>query len=141
MAADQDRQNGDVQQTGGEQQRNRELVPGEGSQVNYTASTLEERDLRRQQIVDELREVDRKIEASNGYRVRNRRQFLEKSYFVFDANHLNLRYVLDEFEQPGFIASRPCRRISMDGFAVCVTVLVPGFLPLLPGFAGGRTAG
>jgi hypothetical protein len=47
-----------------------------------------------------LREIEREIESSEGYRLRNRMNLLEKSYFVFDANYLNLRHVLDEFEQP-----------------------------------------
>lgn len=61
---------------------------------------MDERDRQRRQLGGELREIEREIEASEGYRLRNRMNLLEKSYFVFDANYLNLRHVLDEFEQP-----------------------------------------
>jgi hypothetical protein len=82
------------------QKRDREVVPDEGYQVYPGVNLLDERDRQRRQLGGELREIEREIEASEGYRLRNRMNLLEKSYFVFDANYLNLRHVLDEFEQP-----------------------------------------
>ena len=82
------------------QRRDREVVPDEGYQVYPGVNLLDERDRQRRQLGGELREIEREIEGSEGYRLRNRMNLLEKSYFVFDANYLNLRHVLDEFEQP-----------------------------------------
>jgi hypothetical protein len=82
------------------QRRDREIIPDEGYQAYPGVNLLDERDRQRRQLGGELREIDREIEASEGYRLRNRMNLLEKSYFVFDANYLNLRHVLDEFEQP-----------------------------------------
>jgi hypothetical protein len=82
------------------QRRDREVIPDEGYQAYPGVNLLDERDRQRRQLGGELREIDREIEASEGYRLRNRMNLLEKSYFVFDANYLNLRHVLDEFEQP-----------------------------------------
>jgi hypothetical protein len=82
------------------QRRDREVVPDEGYQVYPGVNLLDERDRQRRQLGGELREIEREIESSEGYRLRNRMNLLEKSYFVFDANYLNLRHVLDEFEQP-----------------------------------------
>lgn len=61
---------------------------------------LEERDRQRQQLGRELRELEREIEASDGYWLYNRLSLLEKSYFVFDVNYLHLKHILEEFEQP-----------------------------------------
>ena len=36
--------------------------------------------------------MDREIEASDGYQVRKRIRSLERSYFVFEANHINSSY-------------------------------------------------
>ncbi len=99
MARNRDRD--EARQGGWElQRRDREVIPDEGYQVYPGVNLLDERDRQRRQLGGELREIDREIEASEGYRLRNRMNLLEKSYFVFDANYLNLRHVLDEFEQP-----------------------------------------
>ncbi|MDQ3639103.1 MAG: hypothetical protein M3426_14130, partial [Actinomycetota bacterium] len=99
MATNRDRE--EARQGGWElQRRDREVVPDEGYQVYPGVNLLDERDRQRRQLGGELREIEREIEASEGYRLRNRMNLLEKSYFVFDANYLNLRHVLDEFEQP-----------------------------------------
>jgi hypothetical protein len=82
------------------QRRDHEIVPDEGYQVYPGVNLLDERDRQRRQLGGELREIECQIEASEGYRLRNRMNLLEKSYFIFDANYLNLRHVLDEFEQP-----------------------------------------
>ena len=99
MARKRDRE--EARQGGWElQRRDREFTPDEGYQAYPGVNLLDERDRQRRQLGGELREIDREIEASEGYRLRNRMNLLEKSYFVFDANYLNLRHVLDEFEQP-----------------------------------------
>ena len=99
MARKRDRE--EARQGGWElQRRDREFIPDEGYQAYPGVNLLDERDRQRRQLGGELREIDREIEASEGYRLRNRMNLLEKSYFVFDANYLNLRHVLDEFEQP-----------------------------------------
>jgi hypothetical protein len=99
MATNRDRE--EVEQGGWElQRRDREVVPDEGYQVYPGVNLLDERDRQRRQLGGELREIEREIGASEGYWLRNRMNLLEKSYFVFDANYLNLRHVLDEFEQP-----------------------------------------
>ncbi len=82
------------------QRRDREVVPDEGYQVYPGVNLLEERDRQRRQLGEELRKIEREIEASEGYRLHSRMNLLEKSYFVFDANYLNLKHILDEFEQP-----------------------------------------
>jgi hypothetical protein len=82
------------------QRRDHEATPDEGYRTYPGANLLEERDRQRRQLGGKLREIDREIEASEGYRMRARMNLLEKSYFIFDTNYLNLRHVLDEFEQP-----------------------------------------
>ena len=82
------------------QRRDREATPDEGYRTYPGANLLEERDRQRRQLGGKLREIDREIETSEGYRMRARMNLLEKSYFIFDTNYLNLRHVLDEFEQP-----------------------------------------
>ena len=82
------------------QRRDREATPDEGYRAYPGANLLEKRDRQRRQLGGELREIEREIEASEGYRMLVRMSLLEKSYFIFDTNHLNLRHVLDEFEQP-----------------------------------------
>jgi hypothetical protein len=102
VAANQNQNTGEEQQQGGGelQQQDLEIIPGEGYQVYPGVNLLEERDRQRRQLGEELREIDREIEASEGFRLYNRMNLLEKSYFIFDTNYLNLRHVLDEFEQP-----------------------------------------
>ena len=82
------------------QRRDREATPDEGYRTYPGANLLEERDRQRRQLGGKLREIDREIETSEGYRMRARMNLLEKSYFIFDTNYLNLRHILDEFEQP-----------------------------------------
>ena len=82
------------------QRRGRRATPDEGYRAYPGANLLEERDRQRRQLGGKLREIDREIEASEGYRMWARMNLLEKSYFIFDTNYLNLRHVLDEFEQP-----------------------------------------
>lgn len=65
-----------------------------------SANLLEERDHQRRRIAEKLRELDEEIEVSEGFRIFAGLSLLEKTYFVFDANHLNLKHVLQEFEQP-----------------------------------------
>lgn len=99
VATNRDRE--EAQRDGWElQRRDREAVPDEGYQAYPGVNLLDERDRQRRQLGGELQRIEREIEASEGYRLRNRMNLLEKSYFVFDANYLNLRHVLDEFEQP-----------------------------------------
>ena len=100
-AMDQDREeNRDMSQSGGATQRDRELESGEGYRAYHGVNLLEERDRQRRQLGRELQELEREIEASDGYRLRNRMSLLERSYFVFDTNYLNLKHILNEFEQP-----------------------------------------
>ena len=97
----QDRNKGEERQSGGElQRRDREVTPDEGYQAYPGMNLIEERDRQRRQLGGELRKIDREIEASEGYRLHTRMSLLEKSYFIFDTNYLNLRHILDEFEQP-----------------------------------------
>src|SRR5215210_5491249 len=99
MARDQNEEG--APRTGWElQRRDRDATPDEGYRTYPGANLLEERDRQRRQLGGKLREIDREIEASEGYRMRARMNLLEKSYFIFDTNYLNLRHVLDEFEQP-----------------------------------------
>jgi hypothetical protein len=99
MARDQNQEG--APQAGWELQwRDREATPDEGYRAYPGANLLEERDRQRRQLGGKLRKIDFDIEASEGYRMRARMNLLEKSYFIFDANYLNLGYVLDEFEQP-----------------------------------------
>ncbi len=101
MATDRERGDGEARRGGWElQRREREVEPDEGYQVYPGVNLLEERDRQRQQLGRELREMDRRIEESEGYGLYARMSLLEKSYFIFDTNYLNLRHVLDEFEQP-----------------------------------------
>ena len=99
MARDQNQEG--APQAGWELQwRDREATPDEGYQAYPGANLLEERDRQRRQLGGKLRKIDFDIEASEGYRMRARMNLLEKSYFIFDANYLNLGHILDEFEQP-----------------------------------------
>ena len=99
MARDQNQEG--APQAGWELQwRDREATPDEGYRAYPGANLLEERDRQRRQLGGNLRKIDFDIEASEGYRMRARMNLLEKSYFIFDANYLNLGHVLDEFEQP-----------------------------------------
>ena len=100
MGQDREENREDVPQIGGATQRDRELEPGEGYQAYHGVNLLEERDRRRRQLGRELQELQREIEASDGYRLRNRMSLLGRSYFVFDTNYLNLKHILNEFEQP-----------------------------------------
>ncbi|CAA9459965.1 MAG: hypothetical protein AVDCRST_MAG37-3615 [uncultured Rubrobacteraceae bacterium] len=68
--------------------------------MRIPAYTFPGRDRQRQQLGTELRQLDDQIESSQGYRFYNRMNLLEKSYFIFDVNRLNLEHSLDEFEQP-----------------------------------------
>ncbi len=98
---DQEREeNRDVPRIAGATQRDRGLEPGEGYRAYHGVNLLEERDRQRRQLGRELQELEREIEASDGYRFRNRMSLLERSYFVFDTNYLNLKHILNEFEQP-----------------------------------------
>jgi hypothetical protein len=98
----QDQEKRDVQRLGEAlQQQDRRLLPtAEGYQDYPGVTLLEERDRQRQQLWRELGELDREIEANDGYRLHKRMNLLEKSYFVFDVNYLNLKNLLEEFEQP-----------------------------------------
>jgi hypothetical protein len=99
MARDQNQEG--APQAGWELQwRDREATPDEGYRAYPGANLLEERDRQRRQLGGKLRKIDFDIEASEGYRMRARMNLLEKSYFIFDTNYLNLGHVLDEFEQP-----------------------------------------
>ena len=99
MARDQNQEG--VPQAGWELQcRDRGATPDEGYRAYPGVNLLEERDRQRRQLGGKLRKIDREIEASEGYRMRVRMSLLEKSYFIFDTNYLNLGHVLDEFEQP-----------------------------------------
>jgi hypothetical protein len=99
MARDQNQEG--APQAGWELQwRDREATPDEGYRAYPGANLLEERDRQRRQLGGKLRKIDFDIEASEVYRMRARMNLLEKSYFIFDANYLNLGHVLDEFEQP-----------------------------------------
>jgi DNA polymerase III alpha subunit (gram-positive type) len=101
VATNQDQNSRDVQQARGvSQQQNPRILPTEGYQAYPGTNLLEERDRQRQQFGRELQELDREIEVSEGYRFYNRMSLLEKSYFVFDVNYLNLKHILNEFEQP-----------------------------------------
>ncbi len=101
MTTDRERGDGEARRGGWElQRREREVEPDEGYQAYPGVNLLEERDRQRQQLGRELREMDRRIEESEGYGLYTRMSLLEKSYFIFDTNYLNLRHVLDEFEQP-----------------------------------------
>lgn len=75
-------------------------TPDEGYQAYPGVNLLDERDRQRRRLGRELRETEGEIESSEGFRLYNRMKLLEKSYFVFDTNYLNLRHVLSEFEQP-----------------------------------------
>jgi len=98
-AMEQDRENRDASQIG-EARPDRRLESGEDHRAYHGVNLLEERDRQRQQLGRELQELDREIEVSDGYRLRNRMSLLERSYFVFDTNYLNLKHILNEFEQP-----------------------------------------
>ncbi len=100
MTTDDDQNSTDVLQDGGmTRQQHPPTLPAEGYQTYPGIHLLGERD-QRQQLGMELQELDNQIEASEGYRFYNRMNLLEKSYFIFEVNHLNLKHILDEFEQP-----------------------------------------
>ncbi len=68
--------------------------------LNEVVGFLRERDRERQQLGKELQELDRRIKASEGHQAYTRMASLEESHFIFEGNLLNLRHVLNEFEQP-----------------------------------------
>ena len=100
MAMDQDQNSPDLQRARVVPQQNIKSLPTEGYQAYPGTNLLEERDRQRQQLGRELRGLDHQIEASDGYLFYSKMSLLEKSYFVFDVNHLNLKHALNEFEQP-----------------------------------------
>jgi hypothetical protein len=77
-----------------------ETETGEGYQVFPGITLLEERDRQRQQLGSKLRELTLEIKTSEGYRIRNQINLLRKNHFIFDGNYVNLKHVLEEFEQP-----------------------------------------
>lgn len=101
MAENQHQDKRDIQQIRGAlQQQNLSVLSTEGYQTHSGMNLLEERNRQRRQLGGELRELNREIEASDGYQLYNKMGLLKKSYFVFDVNYLNLKHVLNEFEQP-----------------------------------------
>jgi DNA repair exonuclease SbcCD ATPase subunit len=81
-----------------------ELDLENGTSEGYKAfpgiTLLEERDRQRQQLGSKLRELTLQIKTSEGYQIRNGINLLRKNYFIFDGNYVNLKHVLEEFEQP-----------------------------------------
>lgn len=71
-----------------------------GYQVYPGANLLDEKDRRWRELTRELQDLDRKIKSGKGYQASITGTFLEENYFLFDANHLNLKHILDQFEQP-----------------------------------------
>lgn len=100
MDANRDRENRDIPQAGGMLQQQRPESFTEDYQTYHGVNLLEERNRQRQQLGRELQELDREIAASEGYQLYNKMSLLKKSYFVFDVNYLNLKHILEEFEQP-----------------------------------------
>ncbi len=100
MDTNQDDEKRDIRQIGGDLQKQNPMTFTEGYQIYPGVNLLEERDRQRQQLGRELRELDREISTSEGYRFHNRMGLLQKSYFVFDVNYMNLKHILEEFEQP-----------------------------------------
>jgi len=98
---DQDQENRDVSQIDdGTRQQSPGLDSDEGYRVYHGVNLLEERDRQRQELGSKLQELNREIESSHGYRLRNKISLLKGTYFVFDTNYLNLKHTLNEFEQP-----------------------------------------
>src|SRR5215203_4275211 len=98
---EQDQENRDVSQIDdGSRQQSPGLESDEGYRVYHGVNLLEERDRQRQELGSRLQELNREIESSNGYRLRNKISLLKGSYFVFDTNYLTLKHILNEFEQP-----------------------------------------
>jgi hypothetical protein len=71
-----------------------------GYQLYPGANLLEERDRRWRELTQELQDLDRKIKSGTGYDASTTTASLEENYFLFDANYLNLRHILEQFEQP-----------------------------------------
>lgn len=71
-----------------------------GYQLYPGANLLEERDKRWRELTKELQELDRKIKSGKGYDALTTTTSLQENYFLFDGNYLNLRHILDQFEQP-----------------------------------------
>lgn len=71
-----------------------------GYQLYPGANLLEERDRQWRELTEELQDLDRKIKSGKGYQASATTTFLEENYFLFDGNYLNLRHILDQFEQP-----------------------------------------
>lgn len=99
------------------------------------AYTFLGRDRQRQQFGTELQELEYQIEASTGYRFYNRMNLLEKSYFIFDLNHLNLKHILDEFEQP-MVFLKLWEEKNRDRFDLFINDVIRLFHNY---FAGSRT--
>lgn len=91
----------DARQSGGVLPR-RDLgtLPAEEYRAYLGANIHKERNLQRRQLGEKLQDVEQRIEASDGYRIYNKTSLLEKSYFIFDVNRINLEHALEEFEQP-----------------------------------------
>ncbi len=71
----------------------------EDNRAHPGITLLEERDQQRQQLRNRLRELSQEIKASEGFRIRSEMSLLKKNYLVFDGNYLNLKHILEEFEQ------------------------------------------
>jgi hypothetical protein len=71
-----------------------------GYQLYPGANLLEERDRRWRELTQGLKELDRKIKSGKGYDASTVTASLEENYFLFDGNYLNLRHIMDQFEQP-----------------------------------------
>jgi hypothetical protein len=54
----------------------------------------------RQRPGQRVRELDERIKASEGFRVRNKIRNLQNSYNIFSGNHMNLISVLNDYEKP-----------------------------------------
>ena len=80
--------------------RNFRSLSSEGYEAYPGTNLLEGRDRQRQQLGRELQKLNRKIEDSDGYRFQSKMSLLERTHFIFDVNYVNLKHILDEFEQP-----------------------------------------
>ena len=89
----------DMQLSRAPQRQDLRDLPLESYQDYPGTNLFEERDRQRQRLGRELRELDHRIEGSDGYRFFTSISLLKRSYFVFDVNHLHLKNILDEFEQ------------------------------------------
>lgn len=98
--------------------------------LNEVVSFLRERGRERQQLGKELQELDRRIKASEGHQAYTRMTALEESYFIFEGNCLNLRHLLNEFEQPPLFLELWDERYSgrLDLFVSEVTRLFHNYL-------------